>query len=136
MCMKKQLTVILITMSIFLAGCGSSHEAALTGVITHPHYMTLPVGTVMTVQIVETTQDGSGRKIAEQVIQDQEIGIPRPFIVVYEQGKINQQQAYSISVRIEDSTGKLIYTSEKEIPVITYGNPTKDIDISVVLVNG
>ena len=136
MVVKKILTIALLAMSIFLAGCGSSHQAALTGVLGHPHYMTLPFGTVMTVQIVETTQDGSGRTIAEQVTRDQEIGIPRPFIVVYDQGKINQDHAYVVSVRIEDSTGKLIYASEKDVPVITHGNPIKDINLTVVLING
>jgi uncharacterized lipoprotein YbaY len=134
---KKILAIGLMSLTIFLTGCGKSHDAAVTGLIDHPHKMTFPIGTVMTVQIVDSTVGRSlGKQIAQEVIKDQEIGIPMPFVVVYDQGKINKNHVYSISVRIEDSNGKPLYTNEKEIPVITNGTPRQGIDVIVVLVHG
>jgi uncharacterized lipoprotein YbaY len=137
MFVKKILTILLLSVTIFLTGCGKSNNAAVTGLLDHPHRMTFPIGTVVTIQIEDTTKEGSqGKKIAEEVIKDQEVVIPMTFLVVYDQGKINENHTYSITVRIEDSTGKLLYTNENKVPVITQGNPTQDIDIFIVLVNG
>lgn len=134
---KKLLTTILLLVIILLTGCGKPHDVALTGVIEHSHTMTFPVGTVVSVQILDTTKDGSpGKQIAEDVIKDQEIAIPMPFMVIYDQGKINRNHAYSVIVRIEDSTGKLLYANATGVPVITKGNPTYDINVSVALVSG
>jgi putative lipoprotein len=117
-----------------LAGCGKSSDAAVTGILNHTHRMTFPVGTVVTIQISDVTKSGSpGKVIAEQVINDQEVVVPTPFMVIYHQGKINAEHSYSISVKIQDASGKLQYTSERSIPVITKGNPTQDIDILLVL---
>ncbi len=134
---KKIMTMVLLVLTIFLAGCGGPRSAAITGVIEHSHSMTLAAGTVVTVQIMDTTKQGSpGKKIAEEVIKDQEIGIPMPFAVTYDVGRINPDHAYSISVRVEDGEGKLLYTSRGEVPVITKGNPTHDIDINIILSDG
>jgi hypothetical protein len=37
---------------------------------------------------------------------------------------------------IEDSAGKMLYTNNTSVPVITNGNPTQNVDVIVVLVNG
>jgi uncharacterized lipoprotein YbaY len=139
MFMKRILTILMLLLTIFLAGCGAGRprDSAIIGLIDHPHNMTLPLGTVMTIQIVDSTKAGSpGKVIAEQVIKDQEIGIPTQFMVIYNRGKINEDHSYSILVNIEDSTGKLLYKNEKELHVITQGYPTQGIDVYVVLVDG
>jgi uncharacterized lipoprotein YbaY len=108
MLVKRIVTLLLLVLATMLTGCGGAHEAALTGVIGHPHSMTLPVGTVMTIQLIDRTVGGeAGKVIAEQVTQGRVIGIPTPFIVVYDQGKINADHVYFLAVRIEDSAGKL-----------------------------
>jgi uncharacterized lipoprotein YbaY len=137
MIIKKILLMFLLSLTIFLTGCGKPRNAAVTGLIDHPHSMTLPVGTVMTVQLVETKKGGTpGKEIAEEVFKNQDIQIPMQFIVVYDRGNINENRSYSITVKIKDSAGKLLYSDEKDIPVITQGNPTQDIDVFVVLVDG
>ncbi len=133
---KKNLIVFILSWTLFLNACGASHQAAVTGLIDHPHDMTLPLGTILTVQIIEETKAGSpGKKIAEEVIKDQEIDLPTPFVVVYDPGKINNNRTYGITVKIEDSGGKLLFTNENEVSIITHGGPTQGIDVSVRLVN-
>jgi putative lipoprotein len=133
---KSLVTIFLLTLIILLSACGGVKQAAVTGVIDHPHSMTFPAGTVLTVQLLDTTKEGlPGKVIAEYVVRDRQIGIPMPFAVTYEPGKINQNHSYSVRVIIEDSNGNLTYSSQKEVPVITHGNPRVDIDVFVDLVN-
>ncbi len=129
---------MLIGLVVLLAGCSqSSGNAALTGIIDHSHRMNLPVGTIVIVQIRDTTRAGSeGVKVAEQVIDSQGDELPMPFTVIYNSHSINQKHTYSVSAKIEDSDGKLLYISGGDTPVLTKGNPTHDIDIEVVLFGG
>jgi uncharacterized lipoprotein YbaY len=135
---KKIFVLIILLATIALVGCGrSNNQAAVTGVIAHTHSMTLDVGYVVTVQLEDTTKtDAPGKKIAEQVIKSQGEVLPMPFEIIYEPGKINSEHTYTIRVKIEDSTGKMLYTNNTSVPVITNGNPVHNVDVIVVLVNG
>lgn len=53
--------------------------------------------------------------------------MPIPFAVPYDPGKIEENPTYSLRVRIEEGTGKLLFINDTSIPVITQGNPTQDI---------
>ena len=133
---KRLVTIFLLTLMILLSACGGTKQAAVTGIIDHPHSMTFPIGTVMTIQLVDSTKEGSpGKKIAEQVIKDRQIDVPMMFFVTYNQGKINQEHHYDIIATIENSDGKLWYSSVAPMPVITQGNPQVDIDVLVDLVD-
>jgi uncharacterized lipoprotein YbaY len=133
---KKVAAICLLVLMTLLSACGGAQQAAVTGVIDHPHSMTFPVGTVISVLLLDTTKEGSeGKKIAEQVIKDRDISIPMPFVLTYDPGKINQDHHYHIRVQIKDSSGAVRYASEKDVPVITQGNPRIDIDVFVDLVN-
>ena len=121
-----------------LTGCEkSANKAAVTGVIVHTHRMTIPAGYVITIRIEDITKtDKPGKKIAEEVIKSQGDDLPIPFAIVYNLREINANHAYSMRVNIEDSTGKMLYTNNTSVPVITKGNPIQDVEVIVVLVNG
>ena len=86
---------------------------------------------------MDTTKSGSpGKKIAEEVIKSEGDEIPMPFVVIYDPGRINEEHSYSITVKIQDDLGNLLYTNNDSIPVITQGNPTQHIDVPVVLADG
>ncbi|NJD59519.1 MAG: hypothetical protein FIA98_08985 [Anaerolineae bacterium] len=136
--MNKFFLILLLIVSILLSGCDkTAHKSAVTGIIDHSHRMTLPAGAIISVLLVDTTKSGSpGKKIAEEVIKGEGEEIPMPFVVVYDPGRINEEHTYSITIKIEDETGKLLYTNNDKVPVITQGNPTQHIDVSVVLADG
>ena len=136
MAIKKYFILIIISATIALTGCGRSiNKAAITGVITHSHQMALPIGYVVIIQIVDTTKATPGKMIAEQVIESHGEVLPMPFEIIYDPGKINQEHTYSVLVKIEDSTGIMLYTNNTNVPVITNGNPTQKVDVIVVLAN-
>jgi uncharacterized lipoprotein YbaY len=41
-----------------------------------------------------------------------------------------------MSVRITDADGKLLFINDTHIPVITRGNPTKEVEVAVITVGG
>jgi putative lipoprotein len=138
MFMRKIFILIILSATVALAGCGrSTNRAAITGVIAHTHPMTLPVGYVVTIQIEDTTKaDAPAKKIAEQVIKSQGVELPMPFEVIYDPGKINANHTYSMRVKVEDNAGKMLYANNTSVLVITHGNPTQNVVVIVVLVNG
>jgi putative lipoprotein len=137
MCLRKIFILTILSATVALAACGSStNKAAITGVITHTHRMTLPAGYIVTIRIEDTTKaDTPGKTIAEDVINSQGVVLPIPFAIVYDPDKINADHTYSMRVEIEDSTGNLLYTNVTRVPVITHGNPTGDVKVIVVLPN-
>jgi putative lipoprotein len=137
MYLRKLFILILLSTTLALTACGSStNKAALTGVIAHTHRITLPAGYVTTIRIEDTTKaDAPGKKVTEEVIKNQGEELPIPFAIIYDPGKINPDHTYTIRVQIEDDTGNLLYTNVTSIPVITHGNPTRNVKVTVVLPN-
>jgi uncharacterized lipoprotein YbaY len=56
--------------------------------------------------------------------------------VPYDPGRIEKNHTYSLRVRIEEGTGKLLFINDTGIPVITRGNPTQDVEVILVPVVG
>ena len=50
----------------------------------------------------------------------------------YDPEAIDEKYSYSMSARIEDGAGKLLFISDTAVPVITRDSPTKDVEIVVV----
>lgn len=135
MLLRKIVILIILSLSVTLTACGGvSHKAAITGVIAHTHRMSLPAGYVVTIRIEDTTKAGSpGKKFAEVVIKSQGEMLPFPFAIVYDPARINPDHTYSVRAEIKDPDGILLYTSTTSVPVITQGNPIRDVKVTVVL---
>jgi len=88
---------------------------------------------VVTVRIEDVSKaDAPAKVIGEQVIQTDGAQVPVPFAVPYDPGEIEDNHSYSLRVRIEDGTGRLLFINDSSIPVITQGNPTQEIEVIVV----
>jgi len=138
MYMKKIFLLILLSITFTSAGCSSTaNKAAITGVISHNHRMEIPVGYKVTILIEDITKPGvTGKRIAQKVIESQGEVLPMPFEIVYDPGQINADHTYSVKVMIEDSTGGILYSNDSNVPVITHGNPTQNIEVKVILIKG
>ena len=80
--------------------------------------------------------DAPAAGMGEQVIKTDGKQVPIPFAVPYDAGKIDDNHTYSLRVRIEDSSGKLLFINHTSVPVITQGNPTQDVEVIVVPIGG
>ena len=132
--MKKKMIILLILAGVsFLAGCSTSTEATVSGSIVTQESATLPDGADIQVQIQDVSQaDVAAKVIGEKSFDGSGESFPIPYEVTYDPASIDDRFSYSMSVRIEDEDGNLIYISDTNTPVITRGNPTEDVDINVV----
>ncbi|UCC50595.1 MAG: YbaY family lipoprotein [Anaerolineaceae bacterium] len=132
--MKKKMIIFLILAGVsFLAGCSTSTEATVGGSIVTQESATLPDGADIQVQIQDVSQaDAAAKVIGEKSFDGSGESFPIPYEVTYDPSSIDDRFSYSMSVRIEDANGNLIYISDTNTPVITRGNPTEDVDINVV----
>jgi len=114
-------------------GCSSNNNASVTGTVTYRQRIALPDDAVVKVQIQDVSKaDAAATVMGEQIIQTQGRQVPVPYEVTYHQSEIDDRFSYSMSARIEDGSGKLLFISDTHTPVITRENLTKDVEIVVV----
>jgi len=132
--LPKIIPIIMLFLGVAtLAGCGGPSEKTVTGTVTYLQRIALPPEAVVTVRIEDVSKaDALAEVMGEQVIQTKGAQVPIPFSVPYDPEKIIDNHTYSLRVRIEDGTGKLLFINDTSIPVITNGNPTQDIEVVVV----
>jgi len=134
--MNKPIFFTLGTMFIFsfLTACGSG-SGSVSGTVTYLQRIALPDDAVITVQIQDTSlADASATVIGEQVIHTKGKQVPFDYAVPYDAEAIQDNHTYTMSVRITDGVGKLLFINDTAIPVVTRGNPTQDVEILVVQV--
>ena len=136
--LHKLTTVLFILLgSAALTGCGPAEETTVTGTVTYLQRIALPPDALMTVQIEDVSlADAPAEVIGEQVIATDGAQVPIPFEVPYDTGEIEENHNYSLRVRIEDGNGNLLFINDTNVPVISGGNPTQDIEVIVVPVGG
>ena len=84
-------------------------------------------------QIQDTSlADAPATVIGEQVIKTEGRQVPFDFEVIYDPNEIQDNHSYTMSVRITDGAGKLLFINDTVIPVITRDNPTEEVEIIVV----
>jgi putative lipoprotein len=137
--MRRVLFVGLIIVGMFvLFGCGAfSDEASVTGNVTYLQRIALPDDAVVTVQIQDTSrQDVAAEVIGEQVIETEGQQVPISYEVSYDPDVIEDNHTYTMSARITDGEGNLLFINDTAIPVITRDSPTEDVEILVVQTGG
>jgi heat shock protein HslJ len=115
------------------ASAGGPEEGIITGVVIYRQRIALPEDAVITVQLRDVSlMDVASQLMGEEVIQINGRQVPVPYRVTYDTGEVDERNTYSMSARIEDGAGKLLFISDTVMPVITHGAPTKDVEIVVV----
>ena len=92
----------------------------------------LPDDAVVSVQIYNAQLADATEVLGEQVIETGGQQVPIPYEVAYNPEDINENMMYSVSARIEDGEGNLLFISDTVTPVITNGNPTEDVEIMTI----
>lgn len=134
---KMILALVLLLGLVVLAGCGKSSQATVSGTVTYLQRIALPPDAVVTVRIEDVSKaDAMAEVIGEKVIHTGGTQVPIAFEVAYDADQIEENHSYSLRARIEDGAGKLLFTNDTSVPVITRGNPTQDVEVLVVPVGG
>jgi uncharacterized lipoprotein YbaY len=111
-------------------------EVAVSGTVTYLQRSALSPTDTVTVQVQDTSlADAPATVIGEQVITVGDQQVPIDYSVAYDPAEIVDNHTYTMSARIEDADGNLLFINDTVIPVITRGNPTTDVEIMTVPVD-
>jgi len=109
-------------------------EAAVTGTIVLPAGSTIPSGSVLSVEIQDTSlADAIAVTIGLHTeTLTESTGSVIPFEVTYDPAGIDERNTYTLSVRIEDAAGNLLFINDTATPVITADAPSGDVVVELV----
>ena len=100
------------------------YDSVVMGTVGFLQPLEIPSGSTLTVQLQDTSlADAAAKVLGETVITDFSV-IPIPFSVSYDPTVIDTRFTYSISARITDEAGNLIFINMTAFNVITNGNPS------------
>lgn len=133
---------VLLCALLLLAGClrpgqSSTSSAKVTGNVTYTDGAPLPNNATVTVQLRDANAGSAhGAFLSQQQINTNGNQAPIAFEVSYTPSDINQSHKYVLYAFIMDGANKLLYASQQPAPVITNGNPVKDVDVPVESAQG
>jgi uncharacterized lipoprotein YbaY len=114
---------------------GAEAASAVSGTVTYQEDITLPGGTVVTVQVINlSVADTAAEVVGETTIEAGDSQVPIPYEVSYDAAEVNENLLYGVTARIESSDGTLLFISDTNQLVITNGNPTEDVEVNTVQV--
>ncbi len=100
------------------------YNSVVMGTLGFMQPVEIPSGSTLTVQLQDTSlADVPAKILGETVIVDFSV-LPVPFSVSFDPTLIDTRNTYSISARITDEAGNLIFINTSAYPVITRGNPS------------
>jgi putative lipoprotein len=103
----------------------------VTGEVTKLDRMALPPNAVVNVELRDVSlADAPARTISTDIIEPDGDQLPVPYEQPYDEDEIDERNAYTVFVRIE-ADGQLLYITDTAYPVITGGNPTEDVVVTV-----
>ena len=112
-------------------------EACLvTGTVVLPDGAIVPADANITVQVQDTSlADAPAVVIGEQQLTSADVVDGQiPYAVECDGADIDDGNMYTMSVRIEDGAGELLYINDTSIPVLTDDAPTTDVVVPVIAV--
>lgn len=117
-----------LVLSLSALGCARNPEAPagsrVTGTVTHPGSLVLPVDATVQVQLLELPpKDTSGRIVAQTTFTAMGRLAPLPFELRYPAEAVDRTHSYGVRATIR-SGGFVLYTTDPHVPVITQGNPS------------
>jgi heat shock protein HslJ/uncharacterized lipoprotein YbaY len=147
--MHRLLLVICVIVAAFaLVACRSTiatmtGPAQLTGNVTYSQGPALPADAVVTVQLVDTTMQpaavnfhGGPAVVGQQIVAVNGNQPPISFNITYSRDGIDQSHTYGLLAAIANGKGTPLFTSDDFVPVLTQGNPDRDVTVNVVPVAG
>lgn len=108
-------------------------EATLSGTVTYRERIALLPGSVVTVQLEDTSiADAPAVVLAEtEMVTEADESVPLAFILTYDPADIVATHAYAVSARITQN-GQVRWISDTHTPVLTNDAPGTDIEIILV----
>lgn len=108
-----------------------TQDNVISGTVTYRQRAALPNSAILTVRLLDISrQDISSVPIAEQQIDLNGKQVPISFDLVYPPKSIDDRNTYAVRAEISNN-GRLLYTTDTVVPVITRGNP-RTVELTLV----
>lgn len=114
-----------------LPGLASAQAGAVSGTLTYRERIALPANAVVTVQIARVSASGAPEVIAEQRFTTNGAQPPFRYSISYDPARVDQNASYTVQSNISVG-GQLRFTTNTLYPVITRGNPTQNVNMTLV----
>jgi len=116
------------------ADSGPPAESGLvTGTVAYRERMALPPDAVVQVQLSDVSmQDARAQVLSEITLSPAGRQVPLPFELRYDPAKIQPRRRYAVRATIRGE-GRLLFTTDTQVPVLTEGHPDK-VDLMLVRV--
>ncbi len=125
-------TVALSLATLPLAACAtimpSEEPVSVTGNISYRERMALPPTAQVEIQLADVSlMDAPSRTIAQQSFTADGRQVPFAFSLTVDQRKLDPRRRYSVSARITDASGKLMFITDTHNGVEFDGRPRIDL---------
>ena len=117
--------IILAGVLASVAFTASAQDAAsLTGTVSYRERMALDPGAEVTVTLIDSS--AGGKSLATRTFKTDGKQIPIPFRLPYTLGDIRREGYYGLSAKIT-AAGTVLFESAEPLPVLTQGQPARDL---------
>jgi putative lipoprotein len=107
-------------------------STAVTGTITYRERIALPDDAMVHAQLLDVSRaDAPSAVISDQTIETNGKQVPFEFFLPYSSTDISESGQYSVRAEIRASDGRILFTTDTAVPVITKGRPTQ-VDLVLV----
>lgn len=132
-----RLAVYLLTVCA-LVSCASgdlatspSVQGVVRGTVSYRERIALPADAVVDVALIDVSRQDVATPVVTQVtFQTAGRQVPLPFELAYDERQLDSSRRYAVRATIRVD-GRLAFTTDTVVPVITLGNPTS---VSLTLV--
>lgn len=131
-------TLALSLATLPLAACAtlmpSEQPVGVTGSVTYRERMALPPTAQVEIQLADVSlMDAPSRTIARQSFTADGRQVPFAFSLTVDQRKLDPRGRYSVSARITDASGKLMFITDTHNGVTFDGRPRIDMGTLVMV---
>ena len=130
----------LLAVTLLATGCVTSRpddsmpdgaDRTLSGTVTTLPRVALPSDAAIHVRLLDAGGAPS-ETLAEQTIPAP--GVPVPFALAVDAGRIDSAHRYIIRADVRGHTGALLWTTDTAVPVLTHGAPSSDVEVRLIQV--
>ncbi|MDX1415398.1 MAG: YbaY family lipoprotein [Candidatus Promineifilaceae bacterium] len=130
--MYKLIIILILLLGLLLTGCGSADGGMqrIDGQIVWEDGGTLPAGSTVSVQVVNASLADATETLVQTTFEA-EGSPPIDFFVEYDPSQVDERMNYSVTVRIVDPDGQLLYITMTAQYIIEQGQVNNDITVLV-----
>lgn len=133
--MKLARAAIALVFAVVLLGlpglAAAQGATAVSGTLTYRERITLPATAIVTIQIAQVGAAGTPQVIAEQRLTTNGAQPPFRYSLPYDAARIDQNATYTLQANIAVG-GQTYFRTNQLYPVITRGNPTQNVNVTLV----